>query len=82
MSPSLFINIGTQEMIILLFIVVPTLLLPIYCLIDLFKRDFSGQKSQQYFLILLLVLAPFIGSILYLTVLKKDYPLKRNIERY
>lgn len=79
---TLFFNIGLQEIIILLFILGPTLLLPIYCLIDLFKRDFSKNKNQQLILVILIVLAPFIGSILYLTVLKKDYPLKRNLEQF
>jgi len=79
---SLFINLGTQEIIIITFALIPTLLLPLYCLIDLFKRDFSGQKSQQYILILLLILAPFIGSILYLSSLKNDHPLKKNKERF
>lgn len=71
-----FINIGVYEMIVILFILVPFVLLPIYCLIDLFKRDFSKDKNQRIFIILLLLLAPFLGSIIYLVALKKDYPLK------
>lgn len=75
---TLFLNIGIMELIIILIILTPTLLLPIYCLIDLFKRDFSNDKNQRIFLILLLLLAPFIGSIIYLAALRKDYPLKER----
>ncbi|MCI0920330.1 PLDc N-terminal domain-containing protein [Sphingobacterium rhinopitheci] len=75
---SLFINIGVMEMLILLIILTPTVILPIYCMFDLFKRDFSKDKNQRILLILLLLLAPFIGSLIYLLALRKDYPVKHD----
>lgn len=74
----LFTNIGTPELIIILLtlILTPTVILPIYCMVDLFKRDFSKDKNQRIFFILLLLLAPFIGSLIYLLALRKDYPIK------
>ncbi len=48
----------------------------IISLLDLSKRDFSKDNKQRFFYILLLVLAPIIGSSLYLTSLRYNYPLK------
>ncbi len=79
MITTLFINIGVQEMIILLIILLPTILLPLYCLIDLFKRDFTNNGSQRLLITLLIILAPFIGSLIYLLALQKDYPRKNRI---
>ena len=65
-----FLNLGGGEVILLLLIVAP-FLLTIYCLIDLIRADFKDSSSKLLFIILVL-LAPFIGSVVYL-FLKRNY---------
>lgn len=69
-----FLNIGGGEIILLLFIGAP-FLLTIYCVIDLIRSDFKDSSTKLLFLILVL-LAPLIGSIVYL-FLKRNYVKQR-----
>jgi drug/metabolite transporter (DMT)-like permease len=75
----LFLNLGTQEMMILfIFFVIglAPLLLAIWALVDIFKRDFAQKSTDRLLLIILVIFAPFIGSVIYFLALKKNYPLK------
>lgn len=74
----LYINLGTQELIILLVFSLIPLFLPIYSIIDLLKRDFSQNRNMKLILILLILFAPLIGSLVYLLGIRSDYPLKNR----
>lgn len=65
-----FLNLGGGEIALLLFIAIPFLLI-VYCIVDIVKSDFKGPTTKLLFLILVAV-APFIGSIIYLA-LKRNY---------
>ena len=65
-----FLNLGGMEIVLLLFIGAPCLL-TIYCVIDLIRTEFKDSSTKLLFLVLVLV-APFIGSIVYL-FLKRNY---------
>lgn len=65
-----FLNLGGGEIILLLLIGAP-FLLTIYCVIDLIRTEFKDSSTKLLFLILVLI-APFIGSIVYL-FLKRNY---------
>ncbi len=69
-----FINIGGGELI-LLFIIGAPFILTIYCVVDLIRADFKESNSKLLFLILVVV-APFIGSVIYLA-LKRNYIKQR-----
>lgn len=73
-----FINIGSQEMVLLtlgLLWLIPFALI-IYTLIDLFKRDFSNKSTDRILIIFLIAFVPILGSLIYLLGLRKEYPLK------
>lgn len=74
----LFINVGVTEMILLLVFSLIPLILPIYSIVDLLKRDFSKNKNMKLILILLILFAPIIGSLVYLLGIRNDYPLKNR----
>jgi len=63
-------GLGTTEIILLLAFAAP-FLLTIYCVIDILRSSFKDQQTKLLFLILV-VLAPFLGSIIYL-FLKRNY---------
>ena len=63
----LFINIGTPEWIILLF----PLVLIVYSLIDLTRSQFKEPVNKIIWVIIILF-APIIGAILYLTLGKSQ----------
>lgn len=65
-----FLNLGGGEIILLLLFGAP-FLLTIYCVIDLIRTEFKDSSTKLLFLVLILV-APFIGSIVYL-FLKRNY---------
>ncbi|RYG04866.1 MAG: PLDc_N domain-containing protein [Chitinophagaceae bacterium] len=65
-----FVNLGGGEIILLLLIGAP-FLLTIYCVIDLIRTEFKDSSTKLLFLILI-VIAPFIGSVVYL-FLKRNY---------
>lgn len=65
-----FLNLGGGELILLLLVGAP-FLLTIYCVVDLIRSDFKDTNTKLLFLILVLI-APLIGSIVYL-FLKRNY---------
>lgn len=79
MENLLFLNIGVQEMILLLvvgiFLLIPITLM-IIAFIDLFKRDFKYNNVDRLLIGLMILLAPFLGSLIYLISIRKHYELK------
>ncbi len=65
----LFLNLGTQELILFGPVLI-TVVLYIYCLIHCIRNDRLQGNSKLLWLIIILV-APFIGSVIYLTVGRK-----------
>lgn len=63
-------SLGTGEIILLLAFIAP-FLLTLYCVIDILRSGFKNEQTKLLFLILV-VLAPFLGSIIYL-FLKRSY---------
>ncbi|MBD1433139.1 PLDc N-terminal domain-containing protein [Sphingobacterium sp. DN00404] len=75
--------IGTQEAIFLLVFAIAgiaPLIFAIIALVDLFKREFGNKTTDKILLILLIILAPLIGSMIYYLVLRKNYPLKHKAQ--
>lgn len=48
-----------------------SLILWVYCLVDLLTSDFSGSNTKLIWIIIVIFL-PFIGSILYLSIGRKQ----------
>ena len=71
MSNLLFLNIGTPEIILLLIIGVLPLLLALVCLVDIIKSDFKDSTTKLLWA-LVVVFAPFIGSLIYLLLGKNQ----------
>ncbi len=65
----LFLNLGTQELI-LSGPVLLTVILYIYCLIHCIRNNRLQGNSKLLWLIIILI-APFIGSLIYLAIGKK-----------
>lgn len=61
----LFLNLGVPEIILILIIVGLPFILTIYCLIDVMRSTFSDSVNKILW-VLIVLLAPLIGSILYL----------------
>ncbi|MDR2282837.1 MAG: PLDc N-terminal domain-containing protein [Sphingobacterium sp.] len=77
----LFLNIGTQEMVLLIVLGIAGLAPLIFAalaLIDIFKRDFSQKTTDRILLILLVLLLPILGSIIYFVGLRNAYPLNKQ----
>lgn len=77
MQDLLFLNIGTQEIIILLIFAVmglAPLILAIVAIIDIFKRNFENKSTDKILLIILVLFLPIIGSIIYFVGLRNTYP--------
>ncbi|WP_164108124.1 MULTISPECIES: PLDc N-terminal domain-containing protein [Sphingobacterium] len=78
----LFLNIGTQEMILLAVFAIAglaPLIFAVLALIDIFKRDFAQKSTDRILLILLVLLLPIFGSIIYFVGLRDSYPLNRKV---
>ncbi len=73
-----FINIGTLEFSILISAAIIPLILMIYCIVDLLKRDFKGKSIDQILIFFLLLFTPLLGVIIYLAILRANYPLKKT----
>ena len=65
MAYLLYLNIGTPEIIILLFAVLFPVFLIIYCLLDITRSTFQDSTNKIIWAIIVL-LAPVIGSLAYL----------------
>lgn len=60
----LFFNLGTPELIIISFVLVP-LILMVFCIIDIMRANFK-DSTHKLLWVLIVVLAPLVGSIVYL----------------
>jgi hypothetical protein len=67
---SVLMGIGVQEIIVLLLLVLP-LALFLWAIIDLIKRNFSNSTNKIIWA-LVIIFVPFIGSILYLAVGRRN----------
>jgi len=63
----LFLNISGPELIVVL---IPVLLI-IFCLIDIVRSDFKDNTTKLLWIIIVLV-APLLGSLLYLLFGRKQ----------
>ncbi|MGJ1433627.1 MULTISPECIES: PLDc N-terminal domain-containing protein [unclassified Sphingobacterium] len=76
----LFLNIGTQELILILMLIfmcfIPTILI-IISLIDILKRQFT-DSGDKILMIVLVFFLPVIGSCVYLFSLRHKYPLIKD----
>lgn len=61
----LLMNLGSSEMILILFVVGLPLVLTVYCIMDIMRSTFPDQTNKLLWIIIVL-LAPIIGSLLYL----------------
>lgn len=70
MEKLLYLNIGASEiiMLIILFGVLPSLILTIYCLFYITRSKFKDPTNKLLWTLIVLFLAPIIGSILYLVL--------------
>jgi len=66
-----FLNLGGAELGIIAVIVLAPLILIIYSIVDILRSSFKTAPMKWIFLLLVLF-APFLGSIIYL-VIRKDY---------
>ena len=62
MKHLLFINLGGSEIILILIV----LCLPLYCIVDIIRSKFQNPNANILWIIAVLV-APVIGSLIYLT---------------
>jgi len=57
-------------------------IIPLTCavlsLLDFFKRDFKNNQASGMVLLLMIILSPIIGSIIYIS-LKNNHNLKTNV---
>lgn len=77
MNYLLYLNIGSQEIILMLIlgiISLAPLILAILAIIDIFKRDFENKSTDKILLIILVLFLPIIGSIIYFAGLRNSYP--------
>ena len=82
MEKLLFLNLGTAE-IVMLFITGLLLIIPLAFILgalwDLHKRDFSDKTTDKVLIILLILFAPFIGTLVYILLIRNNYPPKLRI---
>ncbi len=69
-----FVNLGGAEIGVLLAIAVLPFALTLYCIMDIFRSKFKDSNSRLL-LLLIVLLAPFIGSIIYLFI-GKSYKVR------
>jgi|GEM_PF-3561558 len=73
----LFLNIGAQEMILIIILAlvgfIPTILI-ILSILDIVKRQFP-DNADKILMILLVFFLPIIGSCIYLLSLRHKYPI-------
>ncbi|POY36913.1 hypothetical protein C3K47_07565 [Solitalea longa] len=64
-----FLNLGIPELVLIFFAVIPAMVLWIVCLVDIVRSKMS--VTNLLLSILLIVMFPLIGSILYLIIRNK-----------
>lgn len=62
----LFLNLGTPEIILILFIGVLPFILALICLIDILKSNFRDSTTTKLIWVLIVLVAPVIGSLIYI----------------
>lgn len=62
--------IGSQEIVVILLIVIVTLLFPILALIDILKNEFEGNNKLIWILVVLFLW--IIGAVLYYFIGRKQ----------
>jgi len=67
MSNLLFLNIGSSEILIILFCAIAYFGLIIFCMLDAVRATFK-DSSTKIIWVLVILFFPFLGSILYLTL--------------
>lgn len=72
-----FLNLGGVELGIIAVILLAPLILIIYCVVDILRSPFKTGPIKWVFLLLVLF-APFLGSIIYL-VIRKDYLKPKDV---
>ncbi|UKT63829.1 PLDc N-terminal domain-containing protein [Pedobacter mucosus] len=65
-----FLNMGSAEIILILIIAVIPFILTLYTVIDIMRSNFKENTNQILFLLLVL-LVPVFGSIIYLFLREK-----------
>lgn len=78
MKNLLFLNLGTPEIIILLFIGVLPFALMLFCLIDIIRSDFNVSTNKLVW-VLVVIFAPVIGSLLYLLFGRKQKQIRSQV---
>lgn len=58
-----------------IFMLIP-LTLMIIAFIDLFKRDFKNNNVDRLLIGLMILLAPIVGSLIYIISIRKHYKIK------
>jgi len=71
-----FLNIGGAELGIILAILLMPVILIVYCIVNIINSSFKTTIHKPLFL-LLVIFAPFVGSIIYL-IIRKDYIMPKN----
>lgn len=66
METMLFLNLGGPEIIIILLAVGFSLIFTVYCIIDIMRSNFSDQINKILWIIIVLLMSPLIGPLLYL----------------
>ena len=66
METMLFLNLGGPEIIIILLAVGFSLIFTVYCIIDIVRSNFSDQTNKILWIIIVLLMSPLIGPLLYL----------------
>lgn len=67
MNHLLFLNIGSIEMGIIILVVLSYFALIIFCLLDAVRSTFKDSVTKIVW-VLVILFAPFLGSILYLVI--------------
>ncbi|MEJ6980938.1 PLD nuclease N-terminal domain-containing protein [Pedobacter sp. P351] len=66
MNNLLFLNLGTLEIIIIIFMVILPFILALICLIDILKSNFRDSTTTKLIWVLIVLVAPVIGSLIYI----------------
>ncbi|MEM6517663.1 MAG: PLDc N-terminal domain-containing protein [Bacteroidota bacterium] len=67
---------GSWQLLLLIFFVLFILLLPVLALISILRNEFKGNDKLIWVLVVLLL--PFLGSILYFTIARPKTKHSRN----
>lgn len=73
-----FLNMSAGEIGLLLAIIAVPGLLILYCIVDILRSTFKNKVMKLVFILLVLI-APLLGSIIYL-VIRKDFVKPKDIQ--